>query len=138
LKLTKPYTIQENGEAMRKHMRRASAGVVSLFIAGAMTVAAPTEANAAGFLGKCYPVAQVIGRDLYTGGGWCDGNGPDWTYRGWIKCYYATGAPTNYGVIRWAGDRRQSMATCAGYASSGGGLQVFYKGALKQTLTRYP
>ncbi len=123
---------------MRKSMRRASAGVVGLVLAGGLTVAVPVEATAAGFLGKCYPVAQLVGPNLYGGGGWCDGNGPDWTYRGWIKCYYATGAGTKYGVTRWAGDRRQSLGTCAGYASSGGGLQVFYKGVLKQTLTRYP
>lgn len=42
-------------------------------------------------------------------GGWVDGNGPD-TYQAWAICNGGRGAQ---GVARWAGDRRQSIATCS-------------------------
>ena len=57
-----------------------------------------------GWLGTCYP--QV---GSYWGGGWCDGNGPDWHYYGWVHC---SNGWNYYGVDRWAGDRRGSYGYC--------------------------
>jgi hypothetical protein len=65
-------------------------------------------ALASGWIGRCYPVVSAS-----YGGGWCDGNGPDWQYNGHVYCtasggrfYYA------WGPTRWAGDRRGSYASC--------------------------
>ena len=60
---------------------------------------------AAGWIGTCYDT-YVNSREA---GGWCDGNGPDWVYQGWVEC---TNGDYYYGVVRWAGDRRESYGTC--------------------------
>ncbi len=80
-----------------------------------------------GWLGSCFPNR---GRDW--GGGWCDGNGPDWTYRGWVRC---SGDTTLYlGSARWAGDRTGSYAYCpTGRTATVGGLKVYGGGALYYT-----
>lgn len=73
----------------------------------------------AGWLGPCYP---AVG--FNWGGGWCDGNGPNWHYRGWVYC---TNGWEYYGVYRWAGDRRGSYAYCpSGHYAQSGGVDVFY------------
>jgi hypothetical protein len=76
----------------------------------------------AGWLGQCYP--EYGGSSAYAGG-WCDGNGPDWTYRGVAHC---TNGSERLGIARWAGDRRKSWAMCPGYPLWGG-LYYYYKGA---------
>ena len=60
-----------------------------------------------GWLGACSRSAIPGG-----GGGWCDGNGPDATYYGWISCLGNGFNGYIYGPTRWAGDRRGSFATC--------------------------
>jgi len=50
-----------------------------------------------GWLGTCHPV-----RYTRSAGGWCDGNGPDWRYFGWVYC---TDGRDYHGPSRWAGDR---------------------------------
>jgi hypothetical protein len=74
-----------------------------------------------GWLGGCYPASAGN-----WGGGWCDGNGPEWTYRGVVGC---TNNRVYWGIARWAGDRRASYATCpAGYQAVWGGLDVYLNG----------
>ena len=71
----------------------------------------------AGWIGTCY---GAYGSNW--GGGWCDGNGPDWNYQGFVDC---SDGGEYYGVVHWAGDRRGSYAYCPGgtYAVDGG---VYY------------
>jgi hypothetical protein len=73
----------------------------------------------AGWLGTCYP---AVGSNW--GGGWCDGNGPNWNYQGWVDC---TNGGEYFGVIHWAGDRRGSYAYCpSGTWATAGGVDAFY------------
>jgi hypothetical protein len=105
-------------------------------MAGLLAAAAPATAFAAdtasatksstvrpdaGWLGTCYGT-YVSSR---VAGGWCDGNGPDWVYQGFAECsnggYY-------YGVVRWAGDRRESYGTCpSGTVVVGYGVDTWYQ-----------
>lgn len=74
----------------------------------------------AGWLGNCYP---AVGSNW--AGGWCDGNGPDWVYQGYVDC---TNGYEYYGVVHWAGDRRGSYAYCpSGSYATNGGLDVWYQ-----------
>jgi len=71
-----------------------AAAVVAMMAAA---LAVPSPAQAAGWIGTCYPHRGTGGA-----GGWCDGNGPDWQYRAVVYCerggpFYSTG-------FRWAGD----------------------------------
>ncbi|MFD9698234.1 hypothetical protein [Lentzea sp. NPDC059081] len=80
---------------------------------------APDLAIQAGWLGNCYP---AVGSNW--GGGWCDGNGPNWNYQGWVDC---SNGWEYYGVVHWAGDRRGSYAYCpTGTSAVAGGIDVFY------------
>jgi hypothetical protein len=91
-------------------------------IGSAAFAAAPTVA-ASGWLGTCYPQRNV---HYGWGGGWCDGNGPDWTYRGVVHC---VNGGTYFGEMRWAGDRRKSIGYCAGNVNSvWGGLYYYHNG----------
>lgn len=73
----------------------------------------------AGWLGPCYPAYGYN-----WGGGWCDGNGPNWNYRGYVDC---SNGWRYFGILRWAGDRRGSYAYCpSGTYATGGGLYVYY------------
>jgi hypothetical protein len=54
-------------------------------------------------------------------GGWVDGNGPD-SYTAWARCRSGRNA---FGVTRWAGDRRQSFATCSDGIASGASSRGF-------------
>lgn len=106
-------------------------GKKSILAAG-LTAAAVTlsgvvgiqPASAAGWLGTCYPY-----RGSYVAGGWCDGNGPDWTYEAVVRCdnggqYWGGESPR-----RWAGDRNGSYAECpAGSRTISGGLYYYYQG----------
>ena len=84
-------------------------------------VAVADQVAAAGWLGSCYP--ERVGN---RAGGWCDGNGPDWTYRGVVHC---TNGGTYYGVERWAGDRRASAISCPrGKAFVWGGVYYYNLG----------
>jgi len=89
---------------------------------GTVTVLKPAAAVRpdAGWLGNCYP---AVGSNW--GGGWCDGNGPDWVYQGHVYC---SNGGTYYGVVHWAGDRRGSYGYCpSGSYAVGGGLTVWYQ-----------
>ncbi|GLZ57460.1 hypothetical protein [Micromonospora sp. NBRC 107095] len=62
---------------------------------------------AAGWLGTCRPYPNP--NNSRSGGGWCDGNGPDARYRGWVDC---SNGYSYSGPERWAGDQRRSYGTC--------------------------
>jgi hypothetical protein len=82
-------------------------------------LSAPDIATQAGWLGPCYP---AVGANW--DGGWCDGNGPNWNYQGWVDC---SNGREYYGVVRWAGDRRGSYAYCpSGTRATAGGVDAFY------------
>jgi hypothetical protein len=86
-----------------------------------MVAPASSAVVLSGWLGRCYPQFP----NSWTAGGWCDGNGPDWTYRGVVHC---TNGASYFGVMRWAGDRRKSFGLCQYSSGVWGGLYYFYKG----------
>ena len=87
--------------------------------APANTATAPTIL--ASWLGNCYPV-----RYTRSAGGWCDGNGPNWRYQGFVGC---TDGREYWGPVRWAGDRRGSYGYCpTGSYANYGGVDAFYVG----------
>ena len=98
--------------------RRAAAVLGTLVIGATGSLVSAGPAQAAGWLGTCHPY-----RTNLTAGGWCDGNGPDWTYQG--VCY--SNSVYRYGPMKWAGDRNGSRAECSG-PSQYGGLYYYYKG----------
>lgn len=72
------------------------------------------------WLGTCYSSYGAT-----WGGGWCDGNGPNWQYQGYVYC---KDGGTYYSVVRWAGDRRGSYASCPiGVGAYYGGVTPFYQ-----------
>jgi hypothetical protein len=80
-----------------------------------------TASTLASWLGPCYPV-----RYTRSAGGWCDGNGPNWRYQGYVGC---TDGREYWGPVRWAGDRRGSYGYCpTGAYANYGGVQAFYVG----------
>jgi hypothetical protein len=99
-----------------------SATLAALATAGlaAGPAAAATVRPNTSFIGTCYPF-----RSTASGGGWCDGNGPNWVYQARVYC--ANGVDYT-GVTRWAGDRRGSTATCEGSNAVEAGLDVYYNG----------
>ena len=89
---------------------------------GTVTILTPsaTVRPNAGWLGSCYP---AYGSNW--GGGWCDGNGPDWVYQGHVYC---SNGGEYYGVVHWAGDRRGSYGYCPGGSYAvGGGVTAWYQ-----------
>jgi hypothetical protein len=80
-----------------------------------------TPGGGSGLARTCHPEFA----NGWTGGGWCDGNGPDWTYRGVIR---RTNGGTYFGTIRWAGDRGKSFALCQFSTAVWGGLYYFNNG----------
>lgn len=120
-------------------MRKVKVGVAAATALTGIAVGvipAALPAQAAGFIGACYPEVSRSGfGGRGFGGGWCDGNGPDWTYIGYVHCNNGG----NYsGSVRWAGDRRKSLGYCpqgtkqqATYA----GLIWYYKGVYRGETT---
>jgi hypothetical protein len=84
----------------------AATGVI--FGAVGSASAAPAPDVPAGWGGTCYPATF---NNFNSGGGWCDGNGPDWVYTGLVEC--SNGRKIN-GPTKWAGDRTGSYASCNG------------------------
>ncbi|MGH3416977.1 MAG: hypothetical protein ACRDVE_22045 [Actinocrinis sp.] len=124
------------------HLRRsalgvaAAAGIAAVALAAAPasaattatahqgTVRALTPAGTvrpdAGWLGTCYG-----SHGSNWGGGWCDGNGPDWVYQGFVDC---TNGGEYYGVVHWAGDRRGSYGYCpSGSSTVNYGVYTWYQ-----------
>jgi hypothetical protein len=93
------------------------------------TVGQAGAAALSGWLGTCY--AQFP--NSWTAGGWCDGNGPDWTYRGVVHC---SNGGSYFGVMRWAGDRRKSFGLCQNSTGVWGGLYYFYRGTYSGSVIR--
>ncbi|MFV5998702.1 hypothetical protein ACNPQM_41785 [Streptomyces sp. NPDC056231] len=87
---------------------------------GTVRIQHPADAQVlAGWLGTCY-----VERTSTRAGGWCDGNGPNWNYRGWVLC---SNGKEYVGPWKWAGDRTKSYANCpSGSTSRDGGLDVAY------------
>ncbi|MEV4517927.1 hypothetical protein AB0K00_54340 [Dactylosporangium sp. NPDC049525] len=96
----------------------------TLAVAGGATAAYADQ----GWIGQCHPQQY---------GGWCDGNGPDWQYRGFVSCAaQSSGSKEYYGPFRWAGDRTGSTAKCSlGTSYKSGGVKTYYKGTLVGTHT---
>jgi hypothetical protein len=102
-----------------------------LILVAGLTAAATTlsglvgvqPAAAAGWIGDCY-----ANRGTFSAGGWCDGNGPDWTYQAVVTC---TNGGQYWGVRRWAGDRRGSYAECPAGTTTSGGLYYYYQNSQK-------
>lgn len=112
--------------------RRLALSTIAITAASVAPVALqPTPAHAAGWIGDCYTYVTST-----SGGGWCDGNGPDWTYAGVAVCGESNTAFV--GVRRWAGDRRKSSAGCPttyGLARQGG-VYVYFKGTFQYSWLR--
>ena len=97
----------------------ALAGIAVAGVADASTGFAATAPAASAVLkpaGAARPDASWLGQcynqgGLNWGGGWCDGNGPNWVYQGYADC---SNGKRYYGVVRWAGDRRGSYGNCPG------------------------
>lgn len=86
------------------------------------TTGARSATMAAGWLGMCYKLPNPA--NSRSGGGWCDGNGPDARYQGWVAC---SNSRTYYGPERWAGDRRYSFGTCpSGTSRTSWGVYGYY------------
>lgn len=113
-------------------IRRVACGSAVVTSAVAATIAAAPMAHGAGSLGSC-----SAHRNATTARGWCDGRGPDYTYVAVTQCYKTSSIITNdYGLERWAGDRRMSEATCPrGTTYKWGGLFVYYKGQYIKRVT---
>jgi hypothetical protein len=99
-------------------------------LAEAKTTGAPIAAqDAAASAGRVKPDGSWLGQcnswvATYAAGGRCDGNGPNWRFRGWAEC---TDGGTYYGIERWAGDTRASVAFCpAGTSTVDGGVEHYY------------
>jgi hypothetical protein len=109
-------------------------GAAGLVLGTASTAsAAPASGSPPiSWLGSCYPW-----HDSQTGGGWCDGQGPNWTYRAWVQCKGNGITWVTMGPSHWAGDRRGSY----GYCSTEGGnflagfIMVYYNGELQYDIS---
>jgi hypothetical protein len=94
---------------------------------GALIGGTATAASASGFLTACYPVHAGN-----WGGGWCDGNGPDWTYRPAVLCNNMSGVWIVSRTSHWAGDRGSIYQNCpTGGSSIHGGLAVYDLGTFE-------
>ena len=100
----------------------AQAGEVTRYSAGqSAPVTTDTVTTLASWIGTCYAA-----RYTRSAGGWCDGNGPNWRYQGYVGC---TDGREYWGPVRWAGDRRGSYGYCpTGSYMNYGGVQVLYYG----------
>jgi len=104
--------------------------------ASAASSAAMTPATAAApmgsWIGACYPW-----NDGVTAGGWCNGNGPNWTYYTYAICERGSNSWITSGPLRWAGDRRQSYSYCSRNVGYGSGviyqawIVVFYNSQIQ-------
>jgi hypothetical protein len=106
----------------RNVLLRAAAAIAM----SASLLAAPTPAQAAGWIGACYPHRGSGGA-----GGWCDGNGPDWQYRAIVYC--TMGGPYYSVMWRWAGDRRGLSAYCRSGSGTAylGGVEYWYRSEMR-------
>lgn len=110
----------------------AAALVLGTTTATAAPAAAATVRPMTSWLGACHPW-----NDNETAGGWCDGNGPNWTYQAVALCeniVQVTWITT--GVVRWAGDRRGSYAYCStrnGFLVQGW-IYVYYNNVYQEAI----
>jgi hypothetical protein len=109
-------------------MRRLTRTLVIVAVAGAAALvpgsalAAPEASTARGsWIGPCSGT-----KSLASVWGWCDGNGPTWTYRSFVEC---SDVVPYGGPERWAGDRRGSSVGCpSGTWAVRGGIQTILAG----------
>ncbi|QOC90535.1 hypothetical protein [Micromonospora craniellae] len=81
-----------------------------------------SNSSAAGWLGTCYSTPNP--NNSRSGGGWCDGNGPDARYQGFVDC---SNGGRYWGPEKWAGDRTRSYGTCpSGTSRLGYGVVGYY------------
>ena len=94
----------------------------ALAVAGGATAAYADQ----GWIGTCHPQQY---------GGWCEGNGPDWQYAGYVTCAAQSSGRKDYpGPLRWAGDPTGSTAKCTpGTSYVWGGVKTYYKGSYVNT-----
>ena len=116
---------------MKRSVLVAVSAMGSAAVALSLVAAFPAAANAAAqqsWLGSCY-----TWHDNRTAGGWCDGNGPDYTYATTAAC---TNGGIAFGPSRWAGDRRESYAYCSsiGQYLTAGYLDAFHDGILVEQI----
>jgi hypothetical protein len=101
------------------HLVSGGAAAVGLALSLATPASAAPVRASASWLGSCYPQANAT-----SAGGWCDGQGPNWRYQGYVGC---TDGREYWGPARWAGDRRKSFGYCpTGAYRNYGGVQAFY------------
>lgn len=122
----------------RSRQRILAAMAVAPIVLGSAVAANATSAAASvrpmsSWIGTCHPWTDGV-----SFGGWCDGNGPNWTYRATGICYNGNSYRT-WGVSHWAGDRRGSYGYCntnGGYYIEGsGGLNVYDNGVFQFSAT---
>ncbi|RDI66732.1 hypothetical protein DFR76_104482 [Nocardia pseudobrasiliensis] len=93
---------------------------------------AEPDSAAGGWAGKCY-----IAHNDQTAQGWCDGNGPDYTYQTLGDCLTRTSPSQLYheqGPTRWMGDKRKSLIHCAPNLLHAAWLYKYHKGKLYDTV----
>jgi hypothetical protein len=110
--------IQSGGDDLS--VENGAPNVVQVHGEGTIRLQEPSgPTSSAGWIGTCY-----LERYSNRAGGWCDGNGPNWRYRGWVRC---SNGLEYTGSWKWAGDRTKSFAYCpSGKTSVDGGLDVAY------------
>ncbi|MER7590667.1 hypothetical protein ABTW72_24335 [Micromonospora sp. NPDC127501] len=88
----------------------------------AAVVVGGSATMAAGELGMCYKLPNPA--NSRSGGGFCDGTGPDARYYGRVTC---SNGMNYYGPERWAGDTRNSYGTCpSGTSRASWGVYGYY------------
>jgi hypothetical protein len=122
----------------RSRQRILTAMAGASIVLGSAVAATPASAATSvrpmsSWIGTCYTWTDGV-----SFGGWCDGNGPNWTYRTTGGCYNGHSYRTS-GVSRWAGDRRGSYGYCntnGGYYVEGsGGINVYDNGVFRFSAT---
>lgn len=99
--------------------------------AAMVAAVASTAVVGVGSAAQAVTAADCVGNHgTNWGGGWCDGNGPDWTYRATVTC--SNGGTYNGTASHWAGDRRPLYVNCpSGATATLGGVTFYYKGGYR-------
>ena len=105
-----------------------ASGVMAVVATAGGLIATPAPAVAAGTYTGC-TIWKVGGAPQAEASGWCNGTGPDYTYRAVVGC---TNGTVYVSPARWMGDRRGQTAYCPyNVRAEWGGMYVYYKGVYK-------